>query len=118
MDEAKERETIGNKGRARRRSRQESEKLVKEYKESGLTEGQYAARAGVHVGTLKRWLTQRKDQTARRPRSQFAAVRLSGAKAGSVTLRLPKGIEVEIAAELEGEEVASLIRELLTSCLR
>lgn len=118
MDETKEREKRGSKSGRRRRTWQECEKLVQEYKESGLTQGRFAARAGVHIGTLRRWLTQKKERLGDKGSGQFTAVRLSGGKAGSVTLRLPQGIEVEIASELEGAEVASLVRELLHSCLR
>ena len=125
MDEAKQRETIEDKssgGKRQRRSRLECEKLVKEYKESGLTAGQYAAKAGVHIGTLRRWLGARKDQRVKKRGSQFAAVRVSaergGGRAGTVTLRCRQGIEVEIATELEGDEVRSLMSELLSVCLR
>ena len=114
MDETKGRETAESKIRRKRRTRQECEKLVKEYKGSGLTQGQYAAREGIHIGTLRRWLSGRKDKAS----SQFAQVRLNGARAGSVTLRWPQGIELEIATQLEGSEVTSLVRELVSSCLR
>ena len=110
MDEAKQREAIENKSsgcKRQRRSRLECEKLVKEYKESGLTAGQYAAKAGVHLGTLRRWLGPRKDHRVKKLGSRFAAVRVSGgneggrgARAGTVMLRCPRGIEVEIATEL------------------
>lgn len=102
----------------KRRTRQECEKLLKEYKESGLTQGQYAAREGIHIGTLRRWLAGRKDQAMKKPCSHFAAVRLSGGRAGSVTLRWPQGVELEIATQLEGSEVTGLVRELLNLCLR
>jgi transposase len=118
MDEAKVGETLDGKLRRRRRSREECEKLLKKYKESGLTQGQYAAREGIHIGTLRRWLSRIKEKTAKRRGSQFAAVKVSGARAGSVTLRWPQGIELEIATELEGSEVTNLVRELLNACLR
>ena len=128
MDEAKQREAIENKSsgcKRQRRSRLECEKLVKEYKESGLTAGQYAAKAGVHIGTLRRWLSPKKDHRVKKLGTSFAAVRLSGertegmgGRAGKVTLRCPRGIEVEIATKLAGAEVSSLMSELLRVCLR
>jgi len=118
MDETKGREAAQSNLRRKRRSGEECEKLVKEYKESGLTQRQYAAREGIHIGTLRRWLSKRRVRPMKKPCSQFAEVRLNGGRAGSVTLRWPQGMELEIATQLEGAEVTSLVRELLASCLR
>jgi hypothetical protein len=102
----------------KRRSRIEQERLVAEYRASGLTQEGFAAQAGINIGTLRGWLYNKQRRSAGEEGGHFAPVRVSGARAGAVTLRWPQGMELEITTELDRAGVVSLVRELLTPCLR
>ena len=96
---------------------------LREYRASGKTQEEFAARAGIKVGTLRAWIYKRRSP-AGDERGHLAPVRIvDGArpvmtKRGAVTVRWPQGIEVEIAVDLDGTGVERLVRELLAPCLR
>jgi transcriptional regulator with XRE-family HTH domain len=104
-------------------SRAARERLLGEYRASGLTQEQFAARSGIKVGTLRTWIYKRRTPAVA-DRGRFAPVRIvdearsASASRGSVTVRWPQGIEVRIAMDLDRAGVASLVRKLLGPCLR
>ena len=113
--------TVGRRGRGHR-SRRERIQWVSEYRASGLTQEQFARRAGLKVGTLRAWIYKMRTPD-HAPLGGFAPVRIVDEvrpvkSRGSVTVRWPQGIEVEIAMELDGRSVGRLVRELVQSCLR
>ena len=120
MDEAKERETKEDKPCARQRARLERERVVAEYRASGLTQERFAAQAGIKLGRLRGWIypNHKQSRTANEECNHFAPVRVSAARPGAVTVRWPQGMEVEITMELDSTAVVKLVRELLTPCLR
>jgi len=123
MDETKSKRSKESKpGRRPRRSGAEREQLVGEYHNSGLTQEQFAAQAGLKIGTLRAWI-YKKRPVASRPGGHFAPVRLVDtlpvAKSpGTVTVRWPQGLEVEIAVRWDDTGALRLIRELVAPCLR
>lgn len=98
--------------------------MVNEYRSSGLTQEQFAAKVKIKVGTLRTWI-YKKTAARRDEAGGFAPVRLIADKANAapkarstVTVRWPQGIEVELAVDLDGTGVERLVRELLSPCLR
>lgn len=117
----------GGETRARRRGRgrrswAERAQLLGEYRASGLTQEQFAAQAGLKIGTLRAWIYKKRPAVSRAG-GHFAPVRIVDAlpvtrSPGAVTVRWPQGIEVEIAVDLDGPGVGRLVRKLLAPCLR
>ena len=115
------------KTRARRRgrgcrSRAERRRLLDAYRASGLPQEQFAAQAGIKLGTLRAWIYKRRPPAGHEP-GHFAPVQIVGGvrplqSGGTVTVRWPQGIEVEIAVALDGRGVGRLVRTLLAPCLR
>ena len=107
------------------RSLAERTVLINDYRASGLTQEQFAARAGINLSTLRAWI-YRKPSSASHGRSHFAPVRVLDGGApltkspgrGVVTVRWPQGVAVEIAVELDPLGALHVIRELLSPCLR
>ena len=115
---------IRREGRKQRhRSLAERTVLLGEYRASGLTQEKFATRAGINLGTLRAWI-YRKQPPAADGRSHFAPVRVVDdvpprtKSRGSVTVRWPQGVAVEIALDLDTLGALHLIRELLSPCLR
>jgi transposase-like protein len=123
MDETKSQRTKATTpGRRSRRSAGEREQLVGEYQNSGLTQEQFAVRAGLKIGTLRAWI-YKKRPPLRPAGGHFAPVRLVDAlpvtkSPGTVTVRWPQGMEVEIAVPLDESGARRLVRELVAPCLR
>ena len=113
MDDA----NVGKKNR-RRRSRSEIAALVTGYRESGLTQRAYAARAGVGLSSLVRWL-HGQDAKAAVP-AKFAAVQLRPEPPGvpGVTIRWPEGMEVELPLSLGEATLRRWLSRLLAPCSR
>jgi transposase-like protein len=111
--------TLNDKSRRRpRRSKDEIEALLAEYRESGHNCRAFAKKAGIEVGSLYSWLRVRDEKTKA---TGFAAVQLTGpgltmAK-GAVILKAQAGWHLEIAGELGSEFAAKLIQALMP-CLR
>lgn len=108
--------------RRERRSPRERAQLLGAYRASGLTQEEFAARAGLKVGTLRAWIY--KPRPAVRPAGgHFAAVRIVDGSAvakapGTVTVRWPQGLAVEIVVPLDESGLRELVRELVVPCLR
>ena len=106
-----------------RRSREEREHLLHEYHASGETPTQFAARvAGLKAGTLRLWLWQQRQRAGSQP-ARFAPVRIVGGspaakEAGTITVRWPQGLEMEISHGADSVGARRLVRELVTPCLR
>ena len=104
-------------------SRADRERLLGAYRASGLTQERFAARSGIKVGTLRTWIYKRRSPAVA-DRGRFAPVRIvegphpATNSRGSVTVRWPQGIEVQIAMDLDRAGVAALVRKLLGPCLR
>jgi lambda repressor-like predicted transcriptional regulator len=114
MDETKD----GKQGR--RRSRAQIAALLAGYRESGLTQRAYAARAGVSLSSLVRWL-HRGVAGAEAP-AEFAAVQLrpeaSRMPEAGVTIRWPQGVEVELPLSLGEATLRRWLGRFLAPCSR
>ncbi len=99
---------------------------VAEYRRSGVTQRAFAARCGVSVTTLRRWL-DRSGTTARRPndRPSILPVRVVASTAPlarwqsdevvAVEVLLPGGVQLALRAGADVEYVARLVRALSSS---
>ena len=118
MDETKKEERPNeSKPRTKQKRGVERKKVLAQLRASGLTQRGFAAQAGINLGTLRGWIYKEREPKKKKT-GHFAAVQLSGAKPGAVTLRWPQGIEVEITTELDQAQVVAMVRELLTPCSR
>lgn len=124
MEQSKEKLIRESQGKVRRRRHPEREKLLADYTTSGLTQERFAAQAGVNLGTLRGWLYKQRRRR-REVENRFAPVQVEGlssgamiSPSGTVTLRGPRGGEVEIKAELDGAAVVNLVREFFSLCSR
>ena len=127
MDEPRNRPTETREQRWRRarvHRSAERTRIVDAYRASKLTQEQFAAKAGVKIGTLRGWI-YKKAAPHRTKTNGFVPVRIIGDKAGAatksrgaITVRWPQGIEVELALDLDNACALQLVRELLSPCLR
>lgn len=95
----------------RRHTPAQKDQLLAQYRRSGLTQRQFAAKAGIGYSTLTLWL--RKAALARKPsQSAFVAVPnlLSSAAAPAYRLRFAGGLSVEVASGFQSEELAALLQ--------
>ena len=94
----------------RHQSPAQKDRLLAQYRRSGLTQRQFAAKAGIGYSTLTLWL--RKAAPARKPaKSTFVAVPnlLSTTTAPAYRLRFSGGLSVEVAPGFRSEELSSLL---------
>ena len=117
MEERRNGETRGV-----RRSRAERVEILSAYRASGLTQEKFALEAGINLGTLRGWI-YRQPAMGGEASGQFAPVRIVGALpeakgVGTITVRWPQGIEVEIAFGADSAGAVRLVRELVAPCLR
>lgn len=103
------------KAERRRHSPDEIVKRVAEYRRSGLSQGQYAERAGVKLSSLRNWLYRREQRPAKP--GGLTAVEVTSAgqpMAGStVTVRWPNGVQAEVALGADVAAMVRMIRELV-----
>jgi len=95
----------------RRHSPAQKDKLLAQYRRSGLTQKQFAAKAGIGYSTLTLWL--RKVAPARKSsKSAFVAVPnlLSTPTAAAYRVRFAGGISVEVASGFRSEELVALLQ--------
>ena len=85
-------------------------KTLAEYRSSGLTQREFASRAGVSVGTLGNWLRKERKQAGEASVS-FVEVPLAERKpTASYKVRLANGTALEIPSGFEASEVETLLR--------
>lgn len=116
MDKTKQK-ALTVTGRGRRHTREEIRARLAEYRASGLTAEEFAARSGMRPATLRNW-HYRQQRQDRRPGSRFARVQMPTVRAGTLTVRWPQGVEVEVAVDLDEAGVIRVVRDLLGPCSR
>jgi transcriptional regulator with XRE-family HTH domain len=104
--------------RARRHSKAEIAERLAEYRASGLTAEEFATRAGLRPATLLSWQARARRQTAPSAGGAFARVQVAAARAGTLTVRWPQGVEVAVAVDLDEAAVVRVVRDLLAPCWR
>lgn len=105
----------------RRHTRTEIEAILAQYRASGLAQAEFATQAGLAPWTLRNWQSQLRHERPVRPRSgvqSFASVQLRPARAGTITLRWPQGVAVEIAVALDEASLVRLVQDLVAPCSR
>ena len=89
----------------------QTDRLLAQYRRSGLTQRQFAAKAGIGYSTLTLWL-RKATSASKPPKSTFVAVPnlLSTPTAPAYRLRFSGGLSVEVASGFRSEELASLLQ--------
>ena len=87
-------------------------KAVTDYRASGLTQREFAARAGISVGTLGNWLRQAGNPPAAEPVSFLELPRLGTAARAAYKVHLPQGLALEVPSGFAASEVKELLRLL------
>ena len=95
-----------------RRSAEERERLIQEWKASGKTRGEFCAERGVNVTTFHGWFKKKpKKKSVKKPK--LARVELTAGLTGNGTeVVLPNGCRVHNAHALSGTELIALVKEL------
>lgn len=89
----------------------QKDRLLAQYRRSGLTQRQFAAKAAIGYSTLTLWL--RKAAALSKPtKPAFVAVPnvFSTPAAATYRLRFSGGLSVEVASGFRSEELASLLQ--------
>lgn len=99
-------------GRRRRRTAAQRERILKVYRQSQLSQREFAARAGIGLSTLGLWLRKACTETAARGRFVEVPNPLSvvPATAAMYRLHLGGGVMVEVSPGFRCEEVAALVQ--------
>ena len=85
--------------------------IIDEYRRSGLTQGEFAAQAGIGKSTLTLWLRKSSRESAARPAALISVPNLfaSTAEASVCRVQFPGGITVEMTPGFPSSELASLL---------
>ena len=95
----------------RRRSVEEIEALCARFRESDLTQRQFAGEIGVSVGAVQQWLRRhRRPGLARVPRFVEAVTVHASADSGGCRIELPSGIAVVCRSLPSPEYIGALVR--------
>jgi hypothetical protein len=83
-----------------------------------MTQGGYAKREGLRLCSLRGWLYRKRRDEAQQEGTGFAAVKLRNAvtATGTVTVRWPSGVEVEVSPGTDAVSIVHLVRELVKPC--
>ena len=94
----------------RRHTPAQKDQLLAQYRRSGLTQKQFAAKAGIGYSTLTLWL-RKAAPGSKPPKSEFVAVPnlLSPTTSTAYRLRFSGGLSVEVASGFRTEELSSLL---------
>lgn len=107
--------------RNRRHTRAEIEAIVERYRASGLSQAEFTVKAGLRPWTLRNWQSQLRHEKAVRSQSgeqSFASVQLRPARVGTITVRWPQGVAVEVAVTLDEASIMRLVQGLVGPCSR
>ncbi len=80
--------------------------MVEEFRDSGLTRGEFCRQRGIPVSTLDYW----RQRLVRKPRLVKVEVARAETPAQSFTLRLANGRSIDSSWRFDEEELARLIR--------
>jgi transposase-like protein len=92
------------------------DQILRAYRDSQLTQAEFAAGAGIGLSTLQRWLHNAGSRPAR-PTAGFVQVPnllAQGSGPARYRLRWADGVELAIQAGFEPEELAMLLQLLRT----
>ena len=102
--------------RRRRRSRDESERLLRAYDSSGLGQAKFAEQNRVAVTTLQWWLRRRRGQSrgGHRAPALIPVTLRPQTGAGVIEIALANGRELRVAIDTDPARLASLVAALDT----
>ena len=100
--------------RGRRHTPEEIAARLAEYRASGLTREEFAARAGLRPATLQNWHYRPRPPAGRPQGPAFVRVPVPAARPGTLTVRWPEGPAVELAVALDEAGIVRVVRGLLT----
>lgn len=109
------------RSRSRRHTRAEIEAILARYRASGLAQAEFAGQAGLAPWTLRNWQSQLRHKRSAEPgggEPSFASVQLRPVRAGTITVRWPHGVVVEIVVPLDETSVVRLVQNLVAPCSR
>jgi len=93
------------------------EKILRDYRQSGLPQREFALRVGIGVSTLQLWLRKAGGSGASAGFVQVPNL-LGAAPAAMYRLHLGGGMSLEMGCGFRSEEVAALLALLPTVCSR
>lgn len=94
-----------------RARRADWERIAEACERSELTHGEFAARRGVLLRTLRSWLYERRRRARATPRLLPVRVAAATPSAG-VEIALPSGIVVRLAQGAAPDAIAAIVRAL------
>ena len=98
-----------------RRTPEQIEQVIREYHDSGLTQADYAARPGVALSTLARWLRAVRNRRGPSAASQadFVEIEVPSTRpapgSGVYQIELPGGVRLRAEGAWQGEQLRELI---------
>lgn len=113
-------ELIRHASPSRRRSPSEMAPLLERYRQSGLTQQQFAEREGIKPSTLAYWLYRAKRRPKTSAASQWLAVDVKPAvprTSGTYHIEWPDGLSLRLESGFPVEEARQLLN-LLRPCSR
>lgn len=98
------------------RTAAERESILRAYRQSGCSQREFAAKAGIGYSTLTLWLRQAAGKThpaaTRKPALVAVPNLFSGLSAPAFRLQFPDGITVEVVSGFRPEELGNVLRQL------
>ena len=91
-----------------RRSAEDREQLIQEYKTSGMTRREFCAKRKINLQTFHGWFGKRPVRSSPR----FAEVALPVSGTAPIEIELPKGVCIRLRDPSALSEVAAFIREV------
>jgi hypothetical protein len=90
------------------------EELLQDYRQSRMTQREFAAQAGLSVSTLQAWLRKRPARQASEGPAFVAVPNLWSASPAAPAYRLqwPEGLSLEVRSGFSAQELAALLQLL------
>ena len=112
-------QTAKHQGRYARRTREEIEELIGEYRKSGLTQRAFAEQRGLRYSTFTGWLRKRRRRDAEAPDSYWVELpTLNNSLRADYCLEWPGGVKLHVGRGFDEREVRQLAQTIGETCLR
>ena len=100
---------------------QEREKLIVEYRASGLAQREFAQQQGIKVGTFRQWIYRRRSPhpITRGKKSGFQEISVSEVpflNGWAAELQLPRGVALRLNCHASAEWIGALVKKLGQIC--
>lgn len=111
-------QTAEHQVRKPRRSREQIEELIREYRESGLTQRVFAERRGLAYSTFSNWLRKRAKRVPEEPAESWVELPGRNAEAAEYCVEWPGGMKLHVGRGFDAREVRQLTQAIGETCLR